>query len=238
MNQRAHPRNPAILSVAYGDANALRTDYAQNISRGGLFLATAAELVIGDHVALRLSVAGHGGVLTIPAEVRWIGTAGEPAVPGVGVSFDRSDAVLGARIDRLIERLETPPDAPVRVLLVEPNPHAARLFSDGLRAEARRHFGDGHPISVVEVHDGRAALEALRETLFDLAIVELRTPEIDGETLIERVRAELDPGLPIIAVATPDGHRREVALRAGADAFLAKPVQLRTLANSIRLLLG
>lgn len=238
MNKRAYPRSSAVLAVAYGDAAALQTDYAQNISRGGLFLATAAQLSIGDVVELRLSVAGHGGSFTVPAEVRWVGTAGEPAVPGVGVAFDRSDASIGARIDRLVDRLETPPGVPMRVLLVEPNTHSARLFSDGLRAEARRLFGNEHPITVVEVGDGEAALEALREELFDLAIIELRTPEISGRALIERIRAELDPGLPVIAISVPQTDDHALAINSGADAFLAKPVQLRTLTNSIRLLLG
>lgn len=239
MDKRAHPRRSAVLAVTYGDAEALRADYAHNISRGGLFLATDATLKPGDTVELRLALAGAGGTIHVPAEVRWVGALGEPAVAGVGVEFDRADQALAARIDRLVDRVERAPDAPVRVLLVEPNSHAAQLFGDGLRSEARRLFGDGHPLSVVVAADGAAALEALRTDLFDLAVIELRTPEIDGEALTDKVRHEVDPGLPIIMTARAEaGDERQVALRAGADAFLPKPVQLRTLVNSIRLLLG
>ena len=44
-----------------------------------------------------------------------------------------SSGGMTARIDRLVDRLEQAPDAPVRVLLVEPNGHAAQLFSDEMR---------------------------------------------------------------------------------------------------------
>ncbi len=239
MDNRAHPRRPAVLSVTYGSPHALRADYAHNISRGGLFLETDAALAPGDTVELQLSLAGAGGAITLTATVRWVGTLGEPPVRGVGVEFQRDDAALGARIDRLVARLDEAPNAPVRLLVVDPNTHATQLFSDGLRSEARRIFGDTHPLSVVVAHTAEAALEALRTELFDLAIIELRTTPPEAESLIAQVRRRLEPGLPIVAVARPDtGEERAQALAAGADSFLPKPVQLRTLVNSIRLYLA
>lgn len=74
--------------------------------------------------------------------------------------------------------------------------------------------------------DGRAAVEAVARGHFDLALMGLRMPDMDGLEAIRRIRA-LSAGkeLPIVALtAGEEILDRQACLDAGADAFLTKPI--------------
>ncbi|MDZ4396533.1 CHASE domain-containing protein [Hydrogenophaga sp.] len=89
---------------------------------------------------------------------------------------------------------------------------------------------------------GREAVEALRATphAFDAVLMDLQMPEMDGLEATRLVRGELGLGdLPIIALtAGALAEERQLALAAGMNAFLTKPVDperlVRTVRDSIR----
>ena len=85
----------------------------------------------------------------------------------------------------------------------------------------------GH--SVDEVDNGSSALEAIKTSNYDLALVDLRMPGLNGLDLLARLRTEsLD--LPIVIIS---GHRdqriTDQALQLGISDFLAKPFQFTEL---------
>lgn len=82
----------------------------------------------------------------------------------------------------------------------------------------------GH--QVTWVRDGEAALEAAGSTAFDLALVDLRMPRLDGIGFTRRQRArEGAQRLPIIALTANAAEDARVAcFEAGMDEFLTKPV--------------
>ncbi len=241
--RRQHERHAAVVRVSYQSAGAMRADYVQNISRGGLFVATDEPFTIGDTLELHLAAPGARDPIAVPVEVRWVGARGEPPVHGIGVRFDLTDPVIRARIEGMVNAVHEPvaadvSDGRLRVLLVDPNRHAAKMFAEGLEAMARRTFDLAEFFDIAIAHDGVTALELLRDRPFSLVIVELQTPEIDGIELIRRARTEVSQSLPVFAISRPFPGDRHEALAAGADAFVHKPIQLRALFNTVNVMLN
>jgi CheY-like chemotaxis protein len=85
----------------------------------------------------------------------------------------------------------------------------------------------GH--AVVIANNGREALEALEKQLFDLVLMDVHMPEMDGYEATAAIRqSEQQSGehMPIIAMtANAMKGDRERCLEAGMDGYLAKPVK-------------
>jgi DNA-binding response OmpR family regulator len=117
----------------------------------------------------------------------------------------------------------------VRVLLVDDNPMNVELFTAALAA-------DGHDI-VVEV-DGLAGRDrALRET-FDLVILDVQLPGMDGNTVCRALRDNgiRSPILALSSAAMPDQVERGV--RSGFDRYLTKPISPSELRAAVRQAVG
>ena len=86
-----------------------------------------------------------------------------------------------------------------------------------------------HPTS-----DGAAALEAVRERAFDLALIDIRMPGIDGLALLAQLR-RLRPQMPVVMMT---GHGDPTvsgdAERLGAASLLLKPVRLQNLDSLVQ----
>jgi len=89
---------------------------------------------------------------------------------------------------------------------------------------------------VVEaVGSGVEAIEALKSRDFDLALVDIKMPEMGGRETVREIR-KLDPQLPVLLVTgSPDWPDRE--LRAAAQGWIYKPFRLAQLRSVVRKLL-
>jgi len=87
---------------------------------------------------------------------------------------------------------------------------------------------------------GSEALEMLASQAFDIALVDLNMPNMDGYSLIRKVRAELAMhAMPIIIITTAaEATDRERGFEAGADLYLVKPVDEQELVMNIKMLIG
>src|SRR5687768_10381313 len=105
-----------------------------------------------------------------------------------------------------------------RVLVVDDEPSMRQMLSFALRRE-------GYDVTTAE--DGRAALEALRNGVFDVVITDVRMPELSGVDLLREAR-RLDPSISIIKM-TAYGSKETVleALRLGATDYVEKTPNLR-----------
>ena len=127
------------------------------------------------------------------------------------------------------------PPRRLRVLVAEDNPVNQMLLSRML--EKRGHI-------VVVVADGRKVLTALEEEPFDLVLMDVQMPEMDGfeATAAIRQREANTPGrrrIPIIAVtAHALKGDRERCLAAGMDDYLAKPLKPEDLSAVLNAPLG
>jgi CheY-like chemotaxis protein len=89
----------------------------------------------------------------------------------------------------------------------------------------------GHQVSLAG--DGLEALEALREASFDLVLMDVQMPGIDGLEATRRIRSLEVPGgdrLPIVALtAHAMKSDEEECYRSGMDAYLSKPIDIASL---------
>ncbi len=106
---------------------------------------------------------------------------------------------------------------PVRVLVADDDAVFRSLVCSNL---------DGHADSVSEAEDGQRAWELLVGETFELALIDLSMPGIDGYALIRCIRSHpRTRRLPILVItSTADPVAVKRALEAGATSFLAKPI--------------
>lgn len=116
-----------------------------------------------------------------------------------------------------------------RVLVVEDDLSLAGFLSGELEAQG---------LVVEQVHDGEDALNALEaKRRFDLVILDLNLPKLDGITLIQRLRPGL-PKLPVLVLTARSRVEDKVkALDCGADDCLTKPFSLIELLARVQALL-
>jgi DNA-binding response OmpR family regulator len=90
------------------------------------------------------------------------------------------------------------------------------------------------PVEVKLVRNGRVALRHLEKGHYDLLLTDLQMPELDGISLIKKLRAEqLD--LPIIILSAYGMEKMaDEAIELGADELLCKPFDSNTLKKKIR----
>jgi len=236
--KRRHERAPVTLRVEYDGADDLVGDYTDNLSRGGTFVATTRTLELGTAVRLVLSFPGLLEPIRIDGVVRWVRGDDDP---GVGIEFaegpDRES--LTEVVERIKSRDPRTVSRVVNVLVVEDNAHVAEMIRDGLRGSSRRSFGDQLAFDFRMASNGQEALELMRERGFDVAIIDVYLPVMDGAALIAAVRSEPTlRQLPIIAVSAGGDSARKQALAAGADMFIDKPMRLRQVIETMRRLMN
>lgn len=115
-----------------------------------------------------------------------------------------------------------------RILVVEDEPHLAAGIAENLEAEGYE--------SVI-VADGATGLERLLSRRFDLGILDVMLPELDGFTLCRMAR-EQGVATPILFLTARGGvDDRLRGLRAGGDDYLAKPFHLEELILRVKAIL-
>ena len=206
---RARPYHSALL---YSEGKDLQL--AQRFRRAApdpappVVLAVPRSTEVPRFAALS---AGFGAVLELPHEKRQLFnvlhsvTAGEEAREGV-VSLQeyarRGDGGQG-----------------LHVLVADDNPTNREVLSRILER-------GGHSATLVS--DGERALDALENGRFDVALIDRNMPRLSGIETVQAIRltAGARERLPVVLLSadvTPEAKRE--ALEAGADAFLAKPIE-------------
>jgi CheY-like chemotaxis protein len=189
---------------------------AQRHDGSGLGLAICRELVsrMGGEIALD-SEPGRGSTFCVNLPLSEIGA-------GSG-----SEAAVGAEVSPM-------PSRTLRILIVEDDPVVAKVMT-GLLAVR------GH--AVTHAAQGLAALSEFEATRYDVALIDLDLPGVDGPALARMLRAReaqgAAPRTPLVGVsARSAGDEEALCLAAGMDAFLRKPVTGELLASTIAGLAG
>jgi DNA-binding response OmpR family regulator len=116
------------------------------------------------------------------------------------------------------------PDRAARILLVDDEHSIQTLLSYPLRKEG---------YDVVQVTDGEQALSRFAERQFDLVVLDLMLPKVDGLEVCRRLRQS--SSVPIIMLtAKSDEIDKVVGLELGADDYITKPFSLREFASRVK----
>lgn len=116
----------------------------------------------------------------------------------------------------------------MRILVVEDN----RTLADGLAAVLRV---AGYAVDVV--HDGVSADAVLTTETFDLVVLDLSLPEMDGLDVLRRIRARRNASSVLVLTARGALDERVRGLDLGADDYMTKPFEVSELEARIRVLL-
>lgn len=116
-------------------------------------------------------------------------------------------------------------ESPIRVLIAEDEAHLGAILEQFMTARG---------FQVRMVRDGRSALELLRRELFDVALLDVVMPELDGLEVLRLVREELMP--PEVIVITGNGtiETAMAALKLGAYDCLSKPYRMAEIEALVR----
>jgi two-component system chemotaxis response regulator CheY len=119
-----------------------------------------------------------------------------------------------------------------RILIVEDSPTMRQLLVFALRRLAF--------VDIVEAQDGMDGLRKLSSSRFDLALIDINMPVMDGLKLIGLMRSEDSlRDVPVVVITTEGAEQdRERALRLGADEYLTKPIQANRVLAVVRSLLA
>ena len=117
--------------------------------------------------------------------------------------------------------------ATARILIVDDEPSITEFVSYAMQKE-------GYETDIAS--DGETALKMLEEKHYDLFVLDIMLPGIDGYDLCRRIRAKMDT--PILFLSARDSElNKVVGLELGADDYLAKPFGVRELMARTRALL-
>jgi DNA-binding response OmpR family regulator len=86
------------------------------------------------------------------------------------------------------------------------------------------------------VHNGEAALDEVRKAPFDLIVLDIRLPGIDGFEVLRRLRAQHLVSRVLLLTARGEVKDRITGLQLGADDYLPKPFAMQELVERVRAL--
>jgi DNA-binding response OmpR family regulator len=228
-----------IVRAEIRSASETVVSYGFDLTDTSIFVVTEWHAAVGTLVSLRLSFPRILEPTDVIARISDIRIAGEPGERGgIWLEFDTTAGDARERLSSLLARVNAPPapsdeDRPCRVLFVEDSCLIRDMFAHG----TAMFFARPGALAVDQAEDAETAWHKLASSSYDLVIVDYLLPVEDGASLIAKLRrdARLAP-TPIVAISVGGRDAREATLSAGADVFVDKPLVIRDLFNTLRML--
>jgi len=82
------------------------------------------------------------------------------------------------------------------------------------------------------VKNGQEALSIFQKDRFSLVITDMVMPDIDGLTLMKKIKEE-DPSIPVVIITGFGSQMVDEAMQAGADGFIEKPFKIEDIKNML-----
>jgi len=208
-NEREHPRLPYAVQVQFRTASSFLVAYSVNLSRGGMFVETEADIPAGSPLTVELAVPGIGTTqlqgIAVWRRGREDASAGPP---GIGVELADVAPQLGAVIDKLASNFRG-----VQVLVLSGD----RQDRTTLARSIKSIFSTAE---ITQAVDAQTATRVLTHEV-DVAIVDVDF-DLEGALTTIRTAKAQQPPVPTIAI-TSNANYRERAVEAGCDELLANP---------------
>jgi uncharacterized protein (TIGR02266 family) len=208
MAEREHERMPYSVQVEFRTPSSFLVAYSVNLSRGGLFLETNAEIPSGAPVTIDFSIP-TAGQISLNGAVSWrrpVDNHDGPA--GLGIEFADVAPQLGAVIDRLVSAFHG-----VQILVLSGDRQDRTSLARSIKSI----------ISTAEVMQAADANVAttLMSSEIDLAVIDVDFDVEGGLATLRAAKAQA-PSVPAVAL-TANPKLREHARAAGADEVVANP---------------
>jgi uncharacterized protein (TIGR02266 family) len=208
MAEREHGRMPYSVLVEFRTASSFLVAYSVNLSRGGLFIETDADIPTGALVTIDFGIP-PAGQISLNGTVSWRrGMESLEGPPGLGVEFVDVAPQLGALIDRLVSSFHG-----VQILVLSGDRQDRTSLARSIKSI----------ISTAEVMQAADANVAttLMSSEIDLAVIDIDF-DVEGGLATLRAAKQQTPAVPSVALtANPKLH--EYARAAGADEIVSNP---------------
>ncbi|UHA73250.1 response regulator transcription factor [Paenibacillus sp. 481] len=114
-----------------------------------------------------------------------------------------------------------------QILLVEDDPYIAEMVKDHLKKDG---------FTIRHASDGEQAVHLFKEKAFDLIVLDLMLPDMDGLEFLQRIRAS--SYIPVLIMSAKDSDvDKALGLGFGADDYIAKPFSLIELTARVKAVL-
>jgi type IV pilus assembly protein PilB len=208
-------------------------------------MAVLEIMPVNDQIAHLIEEGAMADVLLAATRPLGMRTLWESALERVWqgqTSLDEAVRVLGERHDDESDATEPAtavpeavraavgePDGKTHVLVADDDPQMRRLIRSILER-------DGYDIT--EAADGLDALEQVENRRFDLMLLDIDMPRLDGLGVLEELRARIKTlGVPVIVLTARTDDTETRVLDLGAQDFLTKPVQPNSLQARVKAVL-
>ncbi|MEO6104205.1 MAG: ATP-binding protein, partial [Pseudoxanthomonas sp.] len=196
------------LFQRFEQAEGARTAARYGGSGLGLAICQELALAMGGSIQVR-STPGVGTCFTVELPLPTCTRTSKSLSPGMPKTAAGSD--------------------PLRILLVEDDPTVAEVISGLLRARGNE---------ITHAAHGLAALAQTTAQVFDIALLDLDLPGLDGLALARQLRAQGFTAPMLAVTARADADAATLARAAGFDGFLRKPVTGEMLGEAIANVMG
>jgi uncharacterized protein (TIGR02266 family) len=212
MAEREHDRMPYSVHAEFRTASSFLVAYSVNLSRGGLFLETDADIPTGALVTVDFAVPSAGPV-SLNGVVTWR-RGGEPiegqpeGPPGLGIEFQDVAPQLGGVIDKLVSTFHG-----VQILVLSGDRQDRTTLARSIKSIIST-------AEVMQAADANVALTLMSGEV-DLAVIDVDFDVEGGLNALRAAKAQTPP-VPTIAL-TMNNKLHEHARAAGADGIATNP---------------
>jgi uncharacterized protein (TIGR02266 family) len=208
MAEREHDRMPYSVEVDFRTASSFLVAYSVNLSRGGLFLETDADIPTGALLTVDLQIP-NAGLVPINGVVAWRrGTESTEGPPGIGIEFQDVAPQLGAVIDRLVSTFRG-----VHILVLSGDRQDRTTLARSIKSIIST-------AEVMQAADAGVALSLISNEV-DVAVIDVDF-DVEGGLAALRAAKAQNPPVPTIAL-TMNSKLHEHAKAAGADEIATNP---------------
>jgi len=229
------------VAKTWGEENAVRILFT--VSDTGIGIEPSKQQSIFDRfnqaeAATTRKYGGTGLGLTIVKQLIELqnGFISVESKPGEGATFKvELPYTLGEPLQEegtnyLTENDQLPPHPDVRLLVAEDNRMNQNLL---------RHLLGSWQLQYKMVNNGKEVLQALERQHYDLVLMDIQMPEMDGYTAVQAIRNELQSTIPVIAMtAHAMAGEREKCLQMGMNEYISKPIIEDDLYRMIQVYIG